>query len=414
MMADVLKRIRGFLSAWHRRLRSLFFRLEGHRASMYAPDGTFVGGTRGDIWAEVTNAACWLVDNNVPWEEAARREPAHHFVLGRTMAMESDSLRAVLGRLKKRPLPNVYTLEIHEVRGVHVLVIDQLGDTLQNKFKKIPPIERITATDWESMNSTSIRNDKRKMVRWFERIPSQILLAELLRRKEEAHRNYIVAGEVSLAVYSLHLREMRRRPAHDRVAKFEENHPNVFGDAELIQEALFLGVGIFSSDVHDVIRMARMLRIPARTDYPIQDRHGVTYRVESEIALGWTFYVWHGDRVVAEMLCKMQSPVLSIGNLEIYDRVPVHETSFDRFRRKLRGRPPLVASYRGRGLGTALLRLVERLAKPAGFNCLDGWISNVDYDPDPGLPDWYRRRGFTVGMEKGEIVRQVATIRKDL
>jgi len=164
------------------------------------------------------------------------------------------------------PLPNVYTLEAQEVRGLPMLVIDQVGANLQRKFRrKIPTVEQRTAEAIEEINSTPIRNAKREMVREFERRDPDELLAELVRRKPEAYRNYFLAGEISLGVYALHLRELRRGAAHERVKKFEENHLSLFGDAEIIHEALFLGVGVFSNDAHDVLRMAKMLGIPWRS-----------------------------------------------------------------------------------------------------------------------------------------------------
>lgn len=150
------------------------------------------------------------------------------------------------------------------------------------------------------------------------------------------------------------------------------------------------------------------------TNHSIRDRDGVSYRVESEIATGWTLYVWHGDTVVGEMLCTFCRPALNIGNLQIYEQVGVPETWLARRWREFRDLPPPVIDYRRRGLGTALLDLIAALAKAEGFTRLEGWISDVDYTPNPKLPDWYRARGFSVTMAKGAIARQVATIQKVL
>lgn len=150
------------------------------------------------------------------------------------------------------------------------------------------------------------------------------------------------------------------------------------------------------------------------TNHSIKDRHGISYRVESEMGIGWTLYVWHGDTVIGEMLCSFARPVLKIGNLQIYHAVRVPETSVARFWSKLVGRPAPTIDYRTRGLGTAMLQLIEVLAKAKGFTGLQGWISDVDYVPNPRLPAWYRARGYTVITTKGEIGRQVATIHKEL
>jgi hypothetical protein len=150
-------------------------------------------------------------------------------------------------------------------------------------------------------------------------------------------------------------------------------------------------------------------------DHFITDRHGVTYRVESDMGIGWTLYVWHGDMAVGELLCSFARPTLNLGNLQIYHNVRVPETWFALRFREFRHYPAPVIDYRKRGLGTALLELIEALARSEGFTRLEGWISGVDYKPNPGLPDWYRARGYTVTMEPGEEVAvKVATIHKSL
>jgi hypothetical protein len=52
-------------------------------------------------------------------------------------------------------------------------------------------------------------------------------------------------------------------PATDRVQRFEENHPNLFGDAEMIQKALYFGT-ILSNDHSDVLRMASLAGMRCR------------------------------------------------------------------------------------------------------------------------------------------------------
>jgi len=150
-------------------------------------------------------------------------------------------------------------------------------------------------------------------------------------------------------------------------------------------------------------------------DHFITDRHGVIYRVESDMGIGWTLYIWHGDMAVGELLCSFAGPALNLGNLQIYHNVRVPETWLARRFREFRNSPAPVIDYRKRGLGTALLRLMEARARIEGFTHLEGWISDVDYKPNPGLLDWYRARGYTVTVTPGEEgAIKVATIRKSL
>lgn len=146
----------------------------------------------------------------------------------------------------------------------------------------------------------------------------------------------------------------------------------------------------------------------------IHDRFGKSYRVESERGYGWSFRIWRDHYAVGYLNCIQHPPVLLVGDLRIRDDVPVFEPLVFRVARRLLGRPRPVRCYRDCGLGTAMLALLSDLAKSAGYERLEGWISDVDTDTNPGLPDWYRRRGFTVTLTPSEKSRRVATICKVL
>jgi hypothetical protein len=146
----------------------------------------------------------------------------------------------------------------------------------------------------------------------------------------------------------------------------------------------------------------------------ITDRYGSTYRVENERALLWSFCIWDGDEKVGHVDCDDRTWVLKINDLILRAKASVPETRLARWVRKFRGLPGPTRSYRGRGIGTAMLHLIETLARTEGFVAIEGWISKVDTDRDPDLPNWYRRRGFIVVEGPGEIQMQVATIRKEL
>jgi hypothetical protein len=182
------------------------------------------------------------------------------------MVLESDSLRGAVTRIQENPLPNVFTLEIVEVRGCKLIAIDRLGATLRHKFRgRIPTVESRTAAQTEEVNATSIRETKRQVVLLHEHRERAELLAAMIALKQRAYRNYALAGETSLMAYAVHLAELRRRSDAARVQRFEENHQNLFGDAEIIQEALFLGVSVLSNDRTDVGGMAALLGIPFRS-----------------------------------------------------------------------------------------------------------------------------------------------------
>lgn len=149
--------------------------------------------------------------------------------------------------------------------------------------------------------------------------------------------------------------------------------------------------------------------------YHLIDRHGIRYCAHSfRDRYSWDFFLTHDSCEIGRVLCTQEPDHLRLGDIHLHDELLISESLPQKLIRKLRGLPPPTISYRNRGIGTAMFALLERLALEAGFTCIEGWISRVDADPNPGLFDWYRRRGFTVTMESSQYVQQVATISKHL
>jgi len=53
-------------------------------------------------------------------------------------------------------------------------------------------------------------------------------------------------------------------------------------------------------------------------------------------------------------------------------------------------------NFQGRGIGTAMLDLMAHHARSRSAKRIVGQISSHDLKDNPDLPNWYRRRGFTV------------------
>lgn len=241
--------------------------LGGHSASLYSPlTGSLLGGTQGeDLWTILTSRPCWVVDNNIDWFSAATAEPQHHFVLGRTMLLESDWVQTVWRRSQRQPLPNVFTFGIIDLPSGNPLLVDRVDNTIRAVLDGRPPtVESRTPAQIAQANDPRIREQKRSRVRLFENRVAAELEAEILALKPRAVRRYPMAGEISLGAYAIHLGELRRRPDVDRVGKFESNAVNLFSDAEVIQDALCIPAAILSNDRVDVGRMAQLLAIPVR------------------------------------------------------------------------------------------------------------------------------------------------------
>jgi hypothetical protein len=146
----------------------------------------------------------------------------------------------------------------------------------------------------------------------------------------------------------------------------------------------------------------------------IKDRSGNSYRVELRGDAGWLIRIFDGQRRVGYMNCTGDPPVLNVGDFRLEDDLPVRETTVAKLWRKFTGAPAPVLNYQNRGLGTSMFFLLSHLAKEAGYMRLEGWLSRVDVGPNPELPNWYRRRGFTVVENLDKNTAAVASIAKDL
>lgn len=182
------------------------------------------------------------------------------------MVLESDSLRNVLPRLERQPLNNVYTLECELLNGRKVLLVDRACDTLQLKFRsRMRLVESMTSEEMAAVNSPAIRNEKRKYVMNLCKCDDSELRERVRTGAVCSVRDYELATFVSLGAFALHLKDLRRGGHQERLDRFDRNDPHVFGDAELLQDALFLGAGVFSDDRTDVGNLAALLGVPCRT-----------------------------------------------------------------------------------------------------------------------------------------------------
>jgi hypothetical protein len=55
-------------------------------------------------------------------------------------------------------------------------------------------------------------------------------------------------------------------------------------------------------------------------------------------------------------------------------------------------------SFRGRGFGSALLKFFIEHAKRNGMRRIEGKMVGKDMLPQPQLPNWYHKRGFSVSV----------------
>lgn len=58
-----------------------------------------------------------------------------------------------------------------------------------------------------------------------------------------------------------------------------------------------------------------------------------------------------------------------------------------------------VTNYQKRGLGTVMIEFLKGFAKSESLKRIEGDVKHHDFKQNPDLPDWYRRRGFTVSTD---------------
>ena len=75
--------------------------------------------------------------------------------------------------------------------------------------------------------------------------------------------------------------------------------------------------------------------------------------------------------------------------------------------------PPLrwrTVNFQKRGIGTAMIKFLADYARSKCAKRIEGEVKHHDFKDNPDLPDWYRRRGFSVvmGDEKTSWVAKIS------
>jgi GNAT superfamily N-acetyltransferase len=78
--------------------------------------------------------------------------------------------------------------------------------------------------------------------------------------------------------------------------------------------------------------------------------------------------------------------------------------------------PPIrwrTVNYRNRGLGVAVIQFLVDFARSKSAKRIEGKVKAHDYTDNPDLPNWYRRRGFSV-VRSDAKAKYVAMISMDI
>ena len=130
----------------------------------------------------------------------------------------------------------------------------------------------------------------------------------------------------------------------------------------------------------------------------IEDTANRRYRLStSEHDAFWFIKVYDGKSRIGYANCEVDDFGLVLKDICISDQAMRPEGWIMRLLRVFTGQCDPI-NYRGRGLGSALLRVIIDRAKSHGLHHVTVQMFPLDLGANPRLPDWYRRHGFTVIM----------------
>lgn len=129
----------------------------------------------------------------------------------------------------------------------------------------------------------------------------------------------------------------------------------------------------------------------------------------------WHFEAkWQQQVAVGWAACLPEGTSLKIADLEVHDEVTIPWPIAHSLLICL-GIPCRRRSFRGMGIGTALLERIVTEASLAGMAQVWGSVTASDLEKTPILLEWYRGRGFEVSHESSDpVVDAVATISKSI
>ena len=135
----------------------------------------------------------------------------------------------------------------------------------------------------------------------------------------------------------------------------------------------------------------------------VHDKHGKQYFViasEFDSEIYKRFNIEHRGRRIGYVNYHFESDdVLFIDDLRFEDKAMHSPWFFLDLIYWVGSFPPerwRVTNYQKRGLGTAMIEFLKGFARSESIKRIEGHVKHHDFNENPDLPNWYRRRGFTV------------------
>jgi len=223
-----------------------------------------------NLFDEVWNKNHYVVDRNVPWAKiAAKPENLDKaFILGKTMSDEEPNTKALLFSPKvKSENNNLFVLGLIDLNQRRVIILERIDKEYRSVFDpkslSASSSESGRKTDakmvqWEYDRKRTIEHERRQVldllgVKTISDLPPPEHSVELMKKlvafiKSNARRclfNWELSAYVARHSYALLLAEHFPK-IHEEIA--EREYWNVFGDTQILKDALFLEAGILSGD----------------------------------------------------------------------------------------------------------------------------------------------------------------------
>ena len=130
----------------------------------------------------------------------------------------------------------------------------------------------------------------------------------------------------------------------------------------------------------------------------IRDNSGENYRLEWWAAdYGWSYWLFSKSGFkIGYAHTQLREDVLFLADLRINDEVPTARSGLRMFLERIGWARRRTLNYQRRGLAKQILVNLEAVAVERGYREIIGGIVTRDIASWPGLPDWYRRRGYSV------------------
>lgn len=126
----------------------------------------------------------------------------------------------------------------------------------------------------------------------------------------------------------------------------------------------------------------------------IHDKSGDVYTIKGFLtASGLISYVYSETGCIGRINWDTSQPgIMTIADLIIFEPLDIKPWWVRLFPFLYKQR----ASYKGRGLGSAMLNYIIASARKMGISEIRGWINGDDLEATPYLLEFYRKHGFTV------------------